>query len=346
MDSPTAAGQAGGVEAAARPGSMGSSAGRGGGQEETERFATAVTRDASKTAATEGLWDRVENEKIALLGEGHGGKVTVLAQPKQMTYDVEEELRLAQELAQVEAHVGEHVNEMRNVLGVEERKDLAEGVPSRRKGFLARQEQRRQMMLDIGKKHYRKQAPYSELGQFLLPTGALHRILSNLPAVPYLCILAPTCKQLREAASCTQAWTTENGDYCPGLWGRIMLRGMRCADGHTLFCGLGPARLGFVKEMDLSGVMTITDDTLAVVAEQCPILEVLQLQRRVDVGPQISDIGIEDIAACCPRLKSISLYDDVTYVYDDVTLRTLRPVVRGSRVSPWHGAPKSLTLRC
>jgi len=37
------------------------------------------------------------------------------------------------------------------------------------------------------------------------------------------------------------------GDYCPGLWGRLVLRGMRCGDGHTLFCGLGPARLGFVK---------------------------------------------------------------------------------------------------
>jgi hypothetical protein len=41
---------------------------------------------------------------------------------------------------------------------------------------------------------------------------------------------------------------------------------MRCADGHTLLCGLGPERLGFVKEMDLSGVLTITDDSLALVA--------------------------------------------------------------------------------
>jgi hypothetical protein len=72
-----------------------------------------------------------------------------------------------------------------------------------------------------------------------------------------------------------------------------VLRGMRCGDGHTLFCGLGPARLGFVKEIDLSGVLTITDDTLAVIAEQCPLLQVLHLQRRVDVGPQVTDIGIE-----------------------------------------------------
>ena len=51
----------------------------------------------------------------------------------------------------------QHVNEVRNLLGVEERRDLNEGVPSRRKGFLARQEQRRQIMLQIGKRHYRKQ---------------------------------------------------------------------------------------------------------------------------------------------------------------------------------------------
>ena len=25
------------------------------------------------------------------------------------------------------------------------------------------------------------------------------------------------------------------------------------------------------------------------------------------MGPQVTDIGVEDIAACCPRLKSISL---------------------------------------
>ena len=31
------------------------------------------------------------------------------------------------------------------------------------------------------------------------------------------------------------------------------------------------------------------------------------MERRVDVGPQVTDIGVEDIAACCPRLKSISL---------------------------------------
>ena len=229
-------------------------------------------RDASKTAGTEALWDRVENSKIQTVGDGHGGKVRVLAQPKQMTYDIEEELRLAQELSRVEAHVGEHVNEVRTVLGVEEREGLAAGVPSRRKGFLARQEARRQLMLEIGKKHYRKQAPYSEMGAHLLPTGALHRILAHLAAIPYLCIIAPVCKQLRDAAYCTQASTTDNGDYCAGLWGRVVVKGTRCADGHTLMCGLGPLRLGYVKEMDLSGVMTITDDTLAVIAEQCPLV--------------------------------------------------------------------------
>jgi pSer/pThr/pTyr-binding forkhead associated (FHA) protein len=287
-----------------RPASKTSSAGRASAQTLSPRDSAAGLRETSKT---EGLWDRVENEKMQAIGEGHGAKVTKLAQPKQMTYDVNEELRLAAELERVEGYVNEHVNEVRNVLGVEERTGITEGVPSRRKGFLARQEQRRQMMIDIGKKHYRKQAPYSELGAHLLPTGALHRILANLAAIPYYCIIAPVCKQLRSAVYCTQPWTTDNGDYCAGLWGRVVLKATRCADGHTLLSGLGPERLGFVKEMDLSGVLTITDDTLAAVAEQCPLLEVLLLKRRVDVGPQITDIGVEDIAACCHRLKNISL---------------------------------------
>ncbi len=40
-------------------------------------------------------------------------------------------------------------------------------------------------------------------------------------------------------------------------------------------------------------MLTITDDTLAVIAEQSPMLEVLHLQRRVDVGPQVTDVGVE-----------------------------------------------------
>ena len=46
--------------------------------------------------------------------------------------------------------------QVRGLLGVEERQ-TNEAVPSRRKGFLARQEQRRQLLLAIGRKHYRKQ---------------------------------------------------------------------------------------------------------------------------------------------------------------------------------------------
>ena len=187
----TAADHAG--EKALSPGSKSSTEFKA--SEASPRFASAAHKRDARTAATEGPWDRVENDKLHPLGAGYGTG-TVLGQPKQMTYDIEEELRLAEDLARVEAHVGEHVNEMRNVLGVEERTGLAEGVPSRRKGFLARQEQRRLKMLEIGKKRYRKQAPYNELGEFLLPTGALHRVLANLPAIPYLCILAPACKQV------------------------------------------------------------------------------------------------------------------------------------------------------
>ena len=35
--------------------------------------------------------------------------------------------------------------------------------------------------------------------------------------------------------------------------------------------------------------------------------KVLRLERRVDVGPRVTDTGIEDVAACCPRLRSVSL---------------------------------------
>ena len=59
--------------------------------------------------------------------------------------------------------------------------------------------------------------------------------------------------------------------------------------------------------MDLSGISTITDDTLAVIGEQCPLLQALSLKCRVDVGPQVTDVGLEDIAACCPHLRKIEL---------------------------------------
>ena len=75
-----------------------------------------------------------------------------------------------------------------------------------------------------------------------------------------------------------QGWTTDNGDYCAGLWSEVVLSGTRCADGHTLLCGIGTARLRFTKEMDLSGVSSISDDTLAVVAEQCPALQILHVR--------------------------------------------------------------------
>ena len=42
------------------------------------------------SAASEGLWDRVENDKLQPLGDGPNGKQLLLAQPLQMTYDVDE----------------------------------------------------------------------------------------------------------------------------------------------------------------------------------------------------------------------------------------------------------------
>ena len=35
--------------------------------------------------------------------------------------------------------------------------------------------------------------------------------------------------------------------------------------------------------------------------------QVLLLECRVDVGPRVTDTGLEDVAACCPRLRRISL---------------------------------------
>ncbi len=49
----------------------------------------------------------------------------------------------------------------------------------------------------------------------------------------------------------------------------------RCADAHALIANLGPERLGALTELDLSGVRSVTDATLAAVAGACPLLQVL-----------------------------------------------------------------------
>ena len=36
-------------------------------------------------------------------------------------------------------------------------------------------------------------------------------------------------------------------------------------------------------------------------------MQVLLLECRVDVGPRVTDTGVEDVAACCPGLRSVSL---------------------------------------
>jgi hypothetical protein len=109
------------------------------------------------------------------------------------------------------------------------------------------------------------------------------------------------------AAGVTKPWKTVNGDMYGNLWGVLKLSGTRCADGHTLIAGLGAERLSKVLIMDLSGISTVTDDTLAVIAEQCPALQSISLKCRVDVGPQVTDVGLEDISACCMKLKTIEL---------------------------------------
>lgn len=239
---------------------------------------------------------------------GEGVKETVIRgkMPPQGSYDVDEEVRLAEELQSLESQVAERVEEVRAVLGVGKRED-PNPIPSRRKGFLARQEARRQKILETAANYYRKQSPLHDLGTFLLPTGSLHRILASLAPIPHLCIVAAACKGLREAAYCTLPWTTVNGDQYNGLWSKLVLSGTRCADGHTLIGGLGPERLGHVITMDLAGIKTITDDTLAVIAEQCPLLTELSLKRRVDIGPDVSDVGLQDIAGCCGKLKVVHL---------------------------------------
>jgi len=180
--------------------------------------------------------------------------------------------------------------------------------------------------MEWAKGFYRKQSPYDDLGKFVLPTGALYRILQNLDAVPHLCILSTVCHSLRRAASVTRPWKTVNGDQYGNLWGVFRLSGTRCADGHTLISGLGGERLGRVLEMDLSGISTVTDDTLAVVAEQCPLLQTLSLSCRVDVGPKVTDVGLEDITACCPLLRNIGLAWCV-----HVTDFTMQALARGCR---------------
>jgi len=64
----------------------------------------------------------------------------------------------------VEGTVGEHVKTPGS--------NKASGGPeSRKKGFLGRQESRRQQMMDWAKGYYRKQSPYEDLGKHMLPTG-------------------------------------------------------------------------------------------------------------------------------------------------------------------------------
>ena len=90
------------------------------------------------------------------------------------------------------------------------------------------------------------QSPYEDLGQFMLPTGAVHRIMTYLDAAPHLCILSTVCHSLRRAAGVTKPWRTVNGDIYGNLWGVLKLSGTRCADGHALISGLGPERLSKV----------------------------------------------------------------------------------------------------
>ncbi|KAJ1483511.1 hypothetical protein T484DRAFT_1799973 [Baffinella frigidus] len=132
-----------------------------------------------------------------------------------------------------------------------------------------------------------------------------------------------SCCAMRRACYATHETVTANGDVCRGLWSAVSLKGTRCGDGHSLISGLGsermaamlpssleglgPERMGAMLHLNLAGVSTVTDDTLAVVAEQCGALEHLIADRRVDVGPQITDTGIVDIAAKCPNLKSLSI---------------------------------------
>jgi len=236
-----------------------------------------------------------------------------LVVPAQDGYSVEEEARLAEELARVELEVAGAVADAQQLLDPAAAAAAgntalrASEVPSRKQGFLARHEARRQAVLALAQKHYRQQAPYSELGAVLLPCGALHHILSFLQPVPHLCIAAAACRTLRRACYATQETVTANGDVCRPLWSTVSLKGARCGDGHTLLSGLGAERLAGVVRLDLCGVSTVTDDTLAVIAEQCAALEHLALDRRVDVGPQVSDTGLIDIAERCPNLRGLSL---------------------------------------
>ena len=199
------------------------------------------------------------------------------------SYDVEEELRLAEELSAAEQGLrGTGLPETGSrAAGAAAEKGDGGGrgrgarVPSKQEGYMTRAEARARHMLDWARRYYRRQTPGDALGAWVLPPGALHRVLAGLSPVPHLVMLAAVCRSLRAATYATQPTVTVNGDECAGLWSRLRLCGTRCGDAHRLLAGLGAERLGSVTELDVSGVGTVTDETLAAVAESCPLLEVL-----------------------------------------------------------------------
>ncbi len=129
-------------------------------------------------------------------------------------------------------------------------------------------------MLEWARRFYRRQEPADRLGPWQLPPGALARVLAGLRPAPDLVLLAAVCRSLRAATYATAPSVTVNGDACAGLWSRLSLATARCADAHALVANLGPERLGALTELDLSGVRSVTDATLAAVAGACPLLQV------------------------------------------------------------------------
>ena len=190
---------------------------------------------------------------------------TILSQAR---YDLEEELLLASELSAAEEQVQAAVGRTEAGGGQGPR------VPSKQEGYMSRSEARTRRMLEWARRYYRRQTPCDVLGVWQLPPGALHRILAAVSPVPHLLLLAAACRSLRAATYATKSSVTVNGDECRGLWAQLRLAGTRCGDAHALVAGLGGERLGSVTELDASGVASVTDDTLAAVAESCPLLEV------------------------------------------------------------------------
>jgi pSer/pThr/pTyr-binding forkhead associated (FHA) protein len=209
------------------------------------------------------------------LAHGAGAAVGL---PRQAGYDVQEEVALAAELAALEAEARPDPDSAGGGTG------RRAAVPSQQAGYLARSEARRVRMLEWARRYYRRQEPADRLGPWQLPPGALQRVLAGLRPAPDLVLLAAVCRSLRAATYATAPSVTVNGDACAGLWSRLSLAAARCADAHVLIANLGPERLGALTELDLSGVPSVTDATLAAVAAACPLLEVM-------AGPGLGRVG-------------------------------------------------------